>query len=219
MDACGFDCLARSYRALEFILAGSMMQRARTAHLASLAGPVGRVLMLGEGPGRLLERVLQDFPSAMVTVVDQSAVMLRQAKQRFASFPEVLDRVEWIQVDLRHWVFPVHRYDLVSTPFFLDCFRQEELETLVPQITRSLKPGAYWLLADFQIPANPAWQRWRATLLHHAMYAFFRRVTGLSASHWVDPDILLTRARMKRTRRQLFGAGLIRSDCWVRDGR
>jgi len=118
MDACGFDCLARSYRALEFILAGSMMQRARTAHLASLAGPVGRVLMLGEGPGRLLERVLQDFPSAMVTVVDQSAVMLRQAKQRFASFPEVLDRVEWIQADLRHWVFPVHRYDLVSTPFF-----------------------------------------------------------------------------------------------------
>ena len=76
----GFDGLARWYRAMEFLLAGSLLQRARMQYLEGMPQP-RKILLLGEGPGRLLEALLLRFPTAQCTVVDASQKMIQVATE------------------------------------------------------------------------------------------------------------------------------------------
>ena len=46
----GFDGLARWYRAMEFLLAGSLLQRARMQYLEGMPPP-RKILLLGEAAG------------------------------------------------------------------------------------------------------------------------------------------------------------------------
>ncbi|HEY3118849.1 MAG TPA: class I SAM-dependent methyltransferase, partial [Chloroflexota bacterium] len=57
-----------------------------------------RALDVGGGDGWLAEVLLSHFSAARVTVLDQSAVMLEQAKQRLSRFG---DRADTAQGDLR----------------------------------------------------------------------------------------------------------------------
>ena len=53
---------------------------------------------------------------------------------------------------LSSWSPPVERYDLIATQFFLDCFPREQLGAVIEALQTALRPGASWLVSDFQIP-------------------------------------------------------------------
>ena len=82
--AANFDPLARLYRALEYLAFGGDLERARFCLLDHLAGRRS-ILILGEGDGRCLARLLPLAPEARIHCLDASPAMLARAGARIAN--------------------------------------------------------------------------------------------------------------------------------------
>lgn len=210
-----FDRLAPIYRPMERLLAGNLMHQARTGHVERLSQPK-HVLMLGEGPGRLLIPLIQRLPTAHFLVVDQSQSMLDRAKKAVKDHSLDPPRITWLEWDVLKQGLPDGTFDLITTPFFLDCFTKEQLQKLIPAIASKGSCSCDWLLTDFQIPRYGVLKKWRAKGIHCLMYAFFRCVTRIPAHHWEDPDPLIKATGFRNLNRKEFNLGLIRADHWKR---
>jgi ubiquinone/menaquinone biosynthesis C-methylase UbiE len=141
--------------------------------------------------------------------------MLAQARRRLSGLTAEATRVEFIHADVLNWSPPPEAFDLIATNFFLDCFREDQMEVVVGRLTAAATPGANWLLADFQIPSRGL-QQIRSRLILWAMYAFFRTTTRLPASQLTAPDSFLNRAGFILHRRIEAEWGLLHSDWWRR---
>ncbi len=207
-----FDVLAPHYRWMEFVLAGEKLQRCRTAFLDQIA-EADKVLILGEGNGRFLRECRRKLPNAHITCVDASARMLTLARERLTG--QGGGNVDFVHADALAWSPSGDRFDLIVTHFFLDCFRREQLESLIAKLAHSAAPRASWLLADFQSAAY-GFRRYRSRLILWGMYRFFRVVTRLPATALVSPDTFLERNGFKLRARAVREWGLLRSDWWQR---
>ena len=207
-----FDTLAPYYRIMEWVTAGSVLQRCRTAFLAETTN-VRRALLLGEGPGRFLVELLRANPRVEVTCVERSPRMIEEAQRGLTE--SELARVQFEQTDALTWQPPRNEFDLVVTNFFLDCFRPEELAALVSKIAASATVDARWLLADFREPER-GWRLWRGRVALALMYGFFRVATGLSASRLTPPDGFLEAGGFRLAARRLANYELAHSDLWRR---
>jgi SAM-dependent methyltransferase len=236
--AMSFDTLAPYYRGMEFVTAGGLLQRCRTSFLGETKS-CRRALLLGEGPGRFLVELLHTNPRVEVTCVERSARMIEAARAALDRRGLDHSRVRFENGDVLTWqpltsslspadgdraveglersiLEPCEKFDLIGTHFFLDCFRQDELASLVKKIARRAAPQAKWLLADFRVPPS-GWRRWRARAVLALLYAFFRAVTGLSASRLTPADEFLKAAGFRLAGRRLANFGLVHADLWVRD--
>ena len=120
-------------------------------------------------------------------------------------------------MDVQHWTPPKDKFDLVVTNFFLDCFRAEQLQKLVPLLAGSATAEAIWLLADFRVPER-GWRRCRANVILALLYAFFKLTTALSANWLTPPDNFLTSAGFRLVDRRQVNFGFAHADLWVRGG-
>jgi len=209
-----FDALAPHYRWMEFVLAGNKLQRCRTAFLTQVAGRK-RVLIVGEGNGRFLLACRRTLKHARIICLDASVRMLALAKARLQSSGLGLDGIEFIHADALGWEAPAAAFDLIVTHFFLDCFRPEQLERILALLAGAATLDAAWLLADFQVPPAGL-RRYRALLIHRAMYLFFRYATRLPAWSLTVPDTFLEAHGFALRQRRLSEWGLLRSDRWER---
>jgi hypothetical protein len=107
---------------------------------------------------------------------------------------------------------PKDSYDLVVSHFFLDCFTQPDLDSLIARITPALAPGALWLISDFRIPTGP--MRLPAKLLVRSLYLAFRILTGLRTVRLPDHDTPITNAGLTRITHQHRLAGLLTTELW-----
>jgi len=211
-----FDLLAPVYQRMEILLAGGKLQRCRSAHLKDI--PVPRtILMAGEGHGRGLVECLRQFPEARITCIDSSQGMIAQARANLRRHGLNAGAVEFIHADILAWEPPAGAFDLIVTHFFLDCFRPDQLEVLVPMLARAGSPRAHWLLADFQV-ARAGWWRPRSRAILWAMYRFFRVTTRLSARELTPPDPFLLDAGFEPHLRIESEWGLLKSECWRKRG-
>jgi len=192
---------------MERVLAGSALQSCRTKHLASITHG-GKILLLGEGPGRFLSEVIRSFPVAEITCVDSSAAMLAQARSANPS-PHVL----FVHADASEHHLGIECYDTIASHFFLDCFPPDQLRQLISRIASALKPGGLWLISDFRLPPSGP-QRWRAAILLKFMYLFFRTVTALPARQLTNPDPFLQQNGLVLLKRHTANFGLLHSDLW-----
>jgi ubiquinone/menaquinone biosynthesis C-methylase UbiE len=211
-----FDRLAAHYHWMEKLFAGGLMQRCRTTFLAH-AKDRRHALLIGEGTGKFLVELLRVNPRIQITCVEQCAGMIQQARQRLAWEQLDVSRVSFQQMDALHWTSPPGKFDLVVTNFFLDCFRFEQLQKLIPQLAESATDDAIWLLADFRVP-EAGWRRWRAGAILASLYLFFKLMTSLSASWLTPPDKFLANAGFKLSDRRLFNFGFAHADLWMREG-
>lgn len=209
-----FDAIAPHYRWMECILAGEKLQRCRTRFLDDVPTP-RNILLLGEGHGRCLTECRRRFPDALLTCVDASAKMLQLARRRLETGGLGECQVEFVHADILEWKPRVQTFDLIVTNFFLDCFRADQLEQIVFQVTAAATLDANWLIADFQPPGRGL-KRLRARLIIRTMYIFFKVITRLPANRLTAPDAFLERAGFTRHRRIETEWGLLRSDWWQR---
>ena len=207
-----FDRLAVHYPWMEQVYAGGLMQRCRVAFLPRVIY-CRRALLAGEGTGKFLAELLRNHPDAEVVCVEQSTSMIQQARRRLARERLDISRVRFEQADVLAWTPPPGQFDLIVTNFFLDCFRLEQLERLIPMLARSAASGATWLVADFRLPEN-GWRRLRAAINLAALYAFFKLSTSLSANWLTPPDELLRTAGFELVERRLANFGFTHADCW-----
>jgi ubiquinone/menaquinone biosynthesis C-methylase UbiE len=205
--------LAGWYRWIEYAAFGRALERRRFAFLDRAAG-AGNILILGEGDGRTLARLLELAPKATFHVVERSDEMIDRAHRRTG----YSERVLFVNEDALNVVLPAAHYDAVLTMFFLDCFGEREARGLIQRLERALAPGGVWLVSEFSIPGS-GWRRWHARVWIAAMYCFFGLTTGLRAR--VLPPIggLLTEAGLERVAIETERSGMIVSEVWARHDR
>jgi ubiquinone/menaquinone biosynthesis C-methylase UbiE len=209
-----FDRLAAHYHWMEKLFAGGLMQRCRTTFLARTKN-CRHALLVGEGTGRFLAELLRLNPRLHITCIEHCAGMIEQSRRRLASEEMDFSRVEFRQMDVLDWTPTSSAFDLVVTNFFLDCFRAEQLQRLVPLLAESTTADAVWLVADFRQPES-GWRRWRARIILAMLYAFFNITAALSATRLTPPDRFLKASGFRLVERRLLNFGLAHADCWQR---
>ena len=201
--------LARWYRWIEYAAFGRALERRRFAFLDRVAG-ARNVMVLGEGDGRVLERLLTIAPQSHFDVIDLSPEMIALARIRTGNS----DRVRFVCEDARTTDWPEAHYDAVLTLFFLDCFTEPDARGVIDRVAAGLNPNGAWLVSDFAIPAK-GWRRWHARMWIGTMYRFFRATTGLEARQLPPIERLLAEAGMRRVERGEERAGMMYSEVLV----
>ncbi len=200
-----FDHLARPYRALETLCFGDTLETARFWHVEGLA-QARRVLILGEGDGRFLERLLATNRHCEVVVVDKSAAMVKLARERSGRFR---GRVSFRQGDATQSTFDPP-YDAIVTLFFLDCFEDPELGRLLAALTTSAAPNALWAYSDFCI-GGAGLSGVRQRLWLWSLYRAFGAVTDIRARRLEDPLPALQRRGWQLIHHAHFSGNLVRA--------
>jgi SAM-dependent methyltransferase len=217
-----FDTVARIYRFAEYLALGPLLQRTRTHFLAQLP-PRHTALLLGDGDGRFLARLLARRPHLSALAVDTSSTMLQLLRHRCQPY---IHRVRTLQASALDLFPPTNSPgpttttypepsapDLIVTHFFLDCLTQPELQTLAHQLAAHTAPGTLWLLSDFAIPSTPILKP-LAALYIRFLYLAFRILTGLRVTHLPDPPSALTAAGFTLLARHQFLYGLLYTEIW-----
>lgn len=205
-----FDSVAAIYRLLEYAAFGRALERARFRYLDRLQA-CRDILIIGEGDGRVLERVLRLAPQASVRCIDSSAAMLERAGARLD--PDVRGRVTFEHADARSVVIPPDTCDAVVTLFVLDCFSPHDLTRLVERLLAGLRASGLWLFADFVIPEQ-GWPRVRARAWITFLYAFFRWRTGLPVRELPPSEEILRAAGLHLTESTTMRGGLLRTSVY-----
>jgi SAM-dependent methyltransferase len=189
------------------------LERARFRFLPELAG-CESILVLGEGDGRCVARLVQLAPQARIDCIELSPAMVAHAAARLRGRIGA-DRVHFITGDIFAQPLTPAAYDAVVTFFFLDCFSTAQVAELIGRVGRSLRPGARWLWADFVEPAR-GWRRWRARLWLAVLYASFRWGTGLQTRVLPEAEAALVAGGWRAVHRREFQQGLLRSAVFMR---
>lgn len=206
-----FNAIAPFYRWLEYLTFGPALSRCRNHFLPALTGS-RRALVLGDGDGRFLARLLASNPHLHADAVDLSPAMLARLMRRANSaHPSAAQRLRTICSDARTFQ-PSGSYDLIVTHFFLDCLIQSELDALTLRLRPHLTPNALWLFCDFRIPAGPL--RLPAQALVRMLYLGFRVLTHLRTTHLPDHAAALSSIGLNRTDRHLVLGGLLTTELW-----
>ncbi|MEP6717305.1 MAG: class I SAM-dependent methyltransferase [Terriglobia bacterium] len=200
--------MARWYRWIEYAAFGRALENRRFAFLSGLVA-ARRVLILGEGDGRTLARLLTLARSAHFDVVELSPEMIALARKGIHGS----DRVTFHCKDAREMDFPAARFDAIVTHFFIDCFNEDDARRVIRRLANTLRPDGIWLIGEFAIP--PAgWRRLHAQLWIWTMYRFFRATTGLRTRTLPPIGNLMRESGMQRIERETERAGLIVSEVW-----
>lgn len=206
-----FDAIARLYRTLEYLTLGRALERTRLHYLPAVTHS-SKALVLGDGDGRFLARLLAANSHLHATAVDISAAMLRLLRQRCeASIPDASQRLRIIQSDARDFI-PAETYDLVVTHFFLDCLSQQDLDSLISRLAPSLAPGALWLLSDFRVPGGI--MALPARIFIRGLYLVFRILTGLRTANLPSHADPLALAGLSRVASHDRLGGILTSELW-----
>jgi hypothetical protein len=94
-----FDRVARIYRYAEYLTLGPLLQRTRTHFLPQLP-PRHQALILGDGDGRFLTRLLASQPQLHALAVDTSATMLHLLRHRCHPHADRLQTLQASALDL-----------------------------------------------------------------------------------------------------------------------
>jgi SAM-dependent methyltransferase len=209
-----FDRVARIYRWSEYLALGTLLEHTREHFLPQLLDR-RRALVLGDGDGRFLAKLLMQNRGLQVVAVDTSAAMLKLLAERCHR----VKSNDTTRLRTNHSsalnVTPAKDTDLIVTHFFLDCLTQSELDTLTQRIASQVSHGTLWLVSDFALPRNAVLKP-LAALYIRALYLAFRILTGLRVTHLPDSASALQQAGFERTAHHERLFGFIYTEIWQR---
>lgn len=211
-----FDGIAGLYRAMEYLSFGPILERCRFHHVSSLAQSQRapkKALVIGDGDGRFLAKLLAANPNLHADAIDASPAMLRLLETRVAQFG-AQQRLNTICTDARTFEPATTGYDLVCTHFFLDCLTESEADQLIARLRPHLAPSAQWLVSEFQIPSDSRFRAWLARSIISSLYAAFSLLTGLAVRQIPPWPTLLARYGFQRNASRSWLGGLLVSELW-----
>ena len=212
MPAVNFDPIARPYRWLEYLSFGPWLGRCRSAQLEHLIR-VQHALLLGDGDGRFLARLLAANTTLTADVVDSSHSMLRILDHRIRrSGPQARQRICLHHADALDWN-PRGSYDLIVSHFFFDCFYPHQLEQLFDRVLPHLRPGTQWVISEFAIPRT-RFAAYFARGIIGLLYRAFGLITGLPVRVLPDYAASLLRRGFVPIHDRRYLAGLLCSQLW-----
>ena len=166
-------------------------------YLLQFIPPQSSILIAGGGTGRILEEIAKVRPYGLkITYAEVSVNMIARSQKRNAGDNTVTfinDAVENIK--------PQQEYDIVVTPFLLDNFKEENLQTIFACIHHSLKPDGLWLNADFRQTG-----KWWQNILLRSMLLFFRIICGIEATKLPNIEKCFESFGYKAIEKKLFGS-------------
>lgn len=208
-----FDRIARPYRWLEYGSFGPWLERCRSSQLVHLTG-ARHALLLGDGDGRFLVRLLAAHPALTADVVDSSHSMLQILDRRVRrSGGQARQRICLHHADALEWN-PTRSYDLIVSHFFFDCFFPGQLEQLFDRVLPYALPGARWVISEFAIPRSASAARLARGVVG-LLYRAFGLLTGLRVRTLPDYATALRSRGLVPIHDRRFLAGLLRSQVWL----
>lgn len=202
-----FDRVAPLYKWLEYGAHGHGLETVRFHYLPALT-QCRSVLIVGDGDGRFLERLLTVAPDAHIHSIDASAGMIALARQRLGA--TVRPRVRFEHADVRDVRLTPDAYDLIVTMFVLDCFSDAAAATVAKQLGEALRPGGLWLFADYVLPER-GWRRSRAIGWLWVLYTFFGVTAGLEPRRLPPSEAILGALNLVIEDAMTFDLGLLRA--------
>ena len=204
-SASGYDRLARWYGALEWLMFGGALAKARVA-LSNQINDPKRALVLGDGTGKLLWSLCRSYPNCDFVSVDQSEKMLLRQKRRLLE--EHAIRVEWICADAMNFEANRGEFDLMVAAFFLDCFSNKTLDENLPKLLGWIRNGGQFYFVDFIDSDEGKSNRIAKTKLA-AMHLFFRWTTDLENNQLPDWESLFENQEIELMARSDSHLGMI----------
>lgn len=208
---------ARIYQLLESLFIGPSLLQARVAQLSQLgrAAPIEHALLVGEGNGSFLLPFVRRFPKTRITVIDQSAAMLRIAQSRLAAAGLQSTEIEFIVADVTTLRLPARRYDLLVTQFFFDNFSTPKVQQIMAQLEQASTAQARWLLADYCLPGN-GWRAWRAKIWLRLLYSFFGLVADVPVRALPEIEAAIAATSFQCIERRSLCGAMLFSACYTR---
>jgi hypothetical protein len=106
---------------------------------------------------------------------------------------------------------PDERFDVLMTPFVLDLFTTETLQTrLFPRLRSALTENGLWFVTDFV--STPVW--WQRALIW-TMIRFFILTARIEARRLADWQRLLSEAGLSLHERSPQVNGLVSTEVWT----
>jgi ubiquinone/menaquinone biosynthesis C-methylase UbiE len=207
-----FDRVARIYRWAEYASLGPLLQRARKHFLPELRA-CRRAMVLGDGDGRFLARLMAQNTEMQAVAIDTSVAMLELLRRNCMRAAQDAETRPRLALASALETMPAPETDLIVTHFFLDCLAQSEVDTLTKSYAARLRPGTLWVVSDFALPHAP-WLRPLAAAYIRALYFAFRVLTGLRVTRLPDAQTALERAGFTRVLRKEFARGLVYTELW-----
>jgi hypothetical protein len=102
-------------------------------------------------------------------------------------------RARFHVIDMREFEPRPKRYDLIVSHFFLDCFSDADLASVVACLASWAAPDVAWVVSDFRETRGSLGRIWTSGVTH-ALYAAFRLTTGLRVSRLPDYVSAILRA-------------------------
>ena len=131
-----FNSLAPIYDRLVHLVFGCRLWKAQEYHLHKIQ-PTHSVLILGGGTGRIMKWLTD----CNVTYLEMSESMIAKAKKNGTANFICAD---YLHVDLER------TFDWIICPFFLDCFPERDLITVLEKIKSQLKSDGQLIVTDFE---------------------------------------------------------------------
>jgi demethylmenaquinone methyltransferase/2-methoxy-6-polyprenyl-1,4-benzoquinol methylase len=151
-----FAAIAPRYDAANRVLTGGMDERWRRGAIAKLAAPHnGRVLDLCCGTGDVVFHLLRTDPTLDVTGIDFCAPMLDGARARAPK--EARGKAAFVEGDVMALPFADNAFDGATMGFSLR--NVVDIDQVLREIARVLKPGARFVNLDVSKAPNPVWKR------------------------------------------------------------
>jgi len=147
----GFNRIAPFYNIASVISSFNKIHKSQT-WLLSKQMKFSKVLIIGGGDGKFLLEAMKQGLSEQYYYIDISDAMIKLAQSKIKKqLPLSLSSVIFICGSYQD-IPENEKFDLIVTPYFLDCFSDDELSLVVDKLYSQLTIEGTWFFADFNIP-------------------------------------------------------------------
>ena len=175
-----------------------------------------KVLLLGEGRGKFLQYLLKENNSCEITIIESSK---RMAESIYNLIPRRdRFRVEIKNISVNHYKSD-HKFDLICSFFFWDCFSEYQLNRYIPLMVDLLGNKGYWHNADFVDHSKiNCYQTLKNFIFIRSLYLFFNYTTGLDVKTVFPVCSLILKSNMRLIHSVESSNNLLKSDLFRKTG-